>query len=48
MLTVILVLLILLAFGGGNLGWGGAYAGPGNLIGVALVVLLIILLVRAA
>ncbi|EHP71349.1 hypothetical protein [Methylorubrum extorquens] len=45
LMTVLLVLLILAVFGGGNC-LGGAYAGPGNIVGLVLLVLLVILLVR--
>lgn len=47
LVEILLIILILVAFGGGNLGFGGAYRGPGNIIGLILTVLLVILLVRA-
>lgn len=47
LVEILLIILILLAFGGGNLGFGGAYRGPGNIIGLILTILLVILIVRA-
>ncbi|GAA0235958.1 hypothetical protein LNAOJCKE_0934 [Methylorubrum aminovorans] len=46
LLTILLVLLILAVFGGGNFGWGGAYAGHGNILGLVLLVVLVVVLVR--
>ena len=31
-----------------NLGFGGAYRGPSNIVGILLIVLLVVLLLRAA
>ena len=45
LLTVLLVLLILAALGGGNY-LGGAYAGPGNILGLVLVALLVVVIAR--
>lgn len=45
LLTILLVLLILAVFGGGNY-LGAPYAGPGNIVGLVLLVLLVVLLVR--
>ena len=45
-LLFLLLFLIMVAFGGGNSRWGGAYRGPGNLVGMILTVLLVILVVR--
>ena len=47
LVTILLIILIVLAFGGGNFGFGGAYRGPGNILGLVLTILLVILLVRA-
>lgn len=43
--TFLLILVILLVLGGSNY-LGGAYAGPGNILGLVLVVLLVVVIVR--
>ena len=48
LIEILLIILIIATFGGGNLGFGGAYRGPGNILGIILVVLLVVLLLRAA
>lgn len=42
MLTVLLVLLIIAAFGG--IGWGSYYSGPGYVMPLGLVVLVLVLI----